>query len=518
MSGIKAEFQPIAEKAYKKLEEDRKPFLEKAKECAFFTLPRVLPKELKSYTNLDKAYSDMGSEGVNNLVSELMRILFPPHIPFFSFKVSTDYMRQLVEQNITDKERLEVQKAMDEEGRKVRKTLLSRNRAVLTEALEHLVIAGNVLLHYTGKGFKLFNLSEFVVKRDDQGTLLDVVTYEKHLYRALPIQLQERLFNIAAEKGEEIDEEDENISVDIYTHVKRFKGKLYVYQEFKEQFIEAPKAFDDVTCPFLPLRFTEISKESYGHSYVENHLRTFEEYNRECKNLSRFSNVASKIVFFGGVGLTKPQDFKNAKSGDLIKGKAEDIGTFNMNNKHSDMRVTMNNEERLERRLFRVFLLTHVRDAERVTATEIQEESRKARATLGKFYTTIANELQEKCVRIVYQDLLSKGSIAEILVEGQSELEITTGIDALGRNEEYTNLTTYLGTLQNTLGGAVIPMLKIENIAAIFASTLDINADDIVKTKEEIQSEQERNMAQQIATNVAPGYVQQQLGQQQEGA
>src|SRR5687767_367206 len=69
---------------YQRLEEQRRPFLERARECARYTLPFLMPPEGHTKdTHFKTPWQGVGARGVNNLASKLLLTLLPPNSPFF---------------------------------------------------------------------------------------------------------------------------------------------------------------------------------------------------------------------------------------------------------------------------------------------------------------------------------------------------------------------------------------------------------------------------------------------------
>ena len=171
---------------YHKLTGDREIYLDRARECSELTLPSLItPEGFSSATDLYQPFQSTGARGVNNLASKLLLLLFPPNSPFFRLAMDTKtkteidqdgQLRAKIEQGLAGVER-EVMGEIEN----------SAMRVHVFEALKHLIVSGNVLLHLPKKGgVRVFPLSSYVCKRDPNGELLEVIVEETVSPKVLP--------------------------------------------------------------------------------------------------------------------------------------------------------------------------------------------------------------------------------------------------------------------------------------------------------------------------------------------
>ena len=159
---------------YGKLEIDREPYLSRARDCSELTVPTLFPsKNVSSGTEFPTPYQSIGARGVLNLSSKLMLALFPPNAPFFRLSVD-----ELVYKKIGEDPQ---QKTIIESGlAKIEKAVMdnlevSNDRVAVYEALKQMIVSGNVLLRLTEKGLRVYNLNNYVVKRDPLGSVLKII-------------------------------------------------------------------------------------------------------------------------------------------------------------------------------------------------------------------------------------------------------------------------------------------------------------------------------------------------------
>jgi hypothetical protein len=145
------------------------------------------------------------------------------------------------------------------------------------------------------------------------------------------------------------------------------------------------------------------------------------------------------------------------------------------------------------RRIGAAFLLnTQVtRDAERVTAAEIQLQANELESSLGGVYSRLAEEMQQPLAR-------------QLLATVDSELKdiepvILTGIESLSRNSEHEQMMLFLNdlTIFNTIPEAMLARIKVGDMAKILATNRGIEHDKFMMTDKEVKQEQEDNIAAQ---------------------
>jgi len=149
-----------ATELWNSLEAHRRKFLERARVAAAVTVPYLLPPEAHSDgDSLDDLYTSLGSKGVNNLASKLMLSLFPPDAPYFQLEPEAEAFA-----NIPDEEQVEILETLRDMEDLITRDLESRGiRQAIYEALRHLLVAGNVVLHVPDEGPpNVFGLDRFV--------------------------------------------------------------------------------------------------------------------------------------------------------------------------------------------------------------------------------------------------------------------------------------------------------------------------------------------------------------------
>ena len=110
------------------------------------------------------------------LASKLSLSLVPPQTSFFKL--------QLDESQLGEEFPPEVKSELDLSFAKIERTILdaiaaSDDRVVIHQALQHLVVGGNALIFMGKQGLKLFPLNRYVIERDGNGDVIEIVTKER---------------------------------------------------------------------------------------------------------------------------------------------------------------------------------------------------------------------------------------------------------------------------------------------------------------------------------------------------
>ena len=168
-----------AKSRYDLLTSDRSNFLDMARQAANLTLPYLIRGEedyQKGARNLNTPWQSTGSKGVVTLAAKLMLALLPPNTSFFKLQVD--------DSNMIEEFPPEIKSELDLSFAKIERMVMediaaSDDRVVIHQALKHLVVAGNALIYMGPKGLKMYPLNRYVVDRDGDGNVIEIVTREK---------------------------------------------------------------------------------------------------------------------------------------------------------------------------------------------------------------------------------------------------------------------------------------------------------------------------------------------------
>ena len=168
-----------AKTRYDVLSSDRSQFLNEAEQASKLTLPYLIrghEEHTSGMKNLLTPYQSVGAKGVVTLASKLMLALLPVQTSFFKL--------QLDESQLGQEMGPEIKSELDLSFAKVERIILESiaatdDRVAVHQALLHLVVGGNALVFMGTKGLKVYPLNRFVVDRDGNGNVIEIVTKER---------------------------------------------------------------------------------------------------------------------------------------------------------------------------------------------------------------------------------------------------------------------------------------------------------------------------------------------------
>ena len=485
--------QQTAKERYNKLITNREHFLDRAEECSELTIPSLIkPDGFTSSSDLYNPFQSVGARGVNNLASKLLLLLLPPNSPFFRLSIAGEAKKELQE----NKEmKTDIEKSLSviekEVSAKIEQLAL---RVSVFEALKHLIVGGNVLTYLPKKGtMRVYPLSQYVVKRDASGNLLEVIIKEQVSVLSLGKE-------IAAQVMSDVDyKQDDNC--DIYTHVYKLDDNdFYVCQEVHG--IKIPSSigkFKKDRLPYQALRMVRVDNEDYGRGYVEEFLGDLKSLEGLSQALVESAAASSKVVFMVRPNaVTRKKDLSLTRNGDIITGSAEDV-TVLQAQKQYDLQVVEKSIAKLEERMSYAFLLHTAiqRDAERVTAQEIRYMAEQLETAMGGIYSLLSQEFQLPLVAILMKRMEQSNEIPT-LPKGTVQPTIITGIEALGRGNDLQKLREFVAEIGNLaqINPQVVQALNPDDLIKRIAIGLGIDTDGLLKSPEQLAQEAEAQAEQ----------------------
>lgn len=495
-----------AKDRWEKLDGMRDQVLARARAAAELTIPSLMPPE--GHTEnvvLPTPYQSLGARGVNNLASKLLLALLPPGTAFFRFQTEDKVAEALGKDAKTDLDA----KLRKLENRAMRRVERGNLRVMTHSVLKHLIVTGNAGL-YMPKGGRnrMYRLDQYCAVRDAAGTMHEAVIKETVHPTTLSEEVRRTCLVDRQEGGSAKKDKDE---VDVYTWIKLTnEGRTIEYhQEINDIEVPASKGRNKVEeSPYLFLRWTAGANEDYGRGLVEEYIGDLRSLEGLSKSIVGFSAVAAKIIL-----LLKPSNSTDAKklteaeTGDVVTGTLEDIDILQLD-KYADFRVAKEVIDELTLRLSHAFLLQSgtVRDAERVTAAEIQRMAQELEDVLGGVYTVFSQEFQLPVVRRLIAQMKAEGDFPPLpKVDGQPVIEplIVTGFDALGRGHELNRLRAYFADLINTAGEGALKLFDPKAIATKFATAHNVDVEGLFKDAEMLAQEQAQETAAMLAEKAA---------------
>ncbi len=483
----------IAKERYDALSSTRSQYLNIAEEASALTLPYLVREDEtynRSARNLITPYQSVGAKGVVTLASKLMLALLPPQTSFFKLQVDEKMLGQIGDPAIKSE--------LDLAFSKVERTILdaiaaSDDRVVVHQALKHLVVSGNALIYMAKSGLKLFPLNRFVVERDGDGNILEIVTKER-----ISRKLLESEYGVEAKPPVDLNTDySDTEDVDVYTYVRREKNQMIWHQEVFGEMIEGTKGKSPLsTNPWIALRFQSVDGESYGRGRVEEFMGDLKSLEALSQALVEGSAAAAKVVFtVSPSSTTKPSTLAKAGNGAIIQGRPEDIGVVQVG-KTADFATAYQMMQQLERRLSEAFLILTVRQSERTTAEEVRMTQMELEQQLGGLFSLLTVDFLKPYLARKMSVFERTGDIPK-LPEGIVTPVIVAGINALGRGQDQVSLGQFVTTIAQTMGPeAISQYINPDEFIKRLAASQGIDVLNLVKSQEQIQQERQQAMQQ----------------------
>ena len=480
-----------ARELYSKLSSDRSQFLDVAVEASELTLPYLVTRDVhyKGTKTLLQPYQSVGAKAVVTLAAKLMLALVPPQTAFFKLQVRDDKLGE----ELDPKMRSELDLSFSKIERNIMDYIAASNdRVVIHQALKHLIVSGNALIFMGKDGLKHYPLNRYVVNRDGNGNVIEIVTKEMISRKVLGLELP-----TPPEAGPNAPDSYED-DAEVYTCVKmdESSGRWTWHQEVDDIVLPnsrstAPKN----TSPWLVLRFNTVDGEDYGRGRVEEFIGDLRSLDGLSQALVEGASVASKVIFLvSPSSTTKPQTLSKAGNGAIIQGRPEDVGVVQVG-KTADFATAANLASQIEKRILEAFLVMNVRQAERVTAEEVRLTQLELEQSLGGLYSLLTVEFLIPYLNRIML-VLSRSQQIPKLPKDLVRPKIVAGINSLGRGQDQQALTQFIGTIAQTLGPEAL-MKFIDPSEAIkrLAASQGIDVLNLVKSPETMEAEMQQQQA-----------------------
>jgi hypothetical protein len=424
-----------------------------------------------------------------------MLALLPPQTTFFKLQVRDDKLGTQLP--------AEVRSELDLSFAKLERMVMdsiaaSSDRVTVHQAIKHLVVGGNALMYMGKEGLKHYPLNRYVVERDGNGNVIEIVTKELINRKLLPANFldKEPRPNHAGDIGGNGTMTDGD--VEVYTHVSLDNNRWIWHQEAFDKRIPGTegKAPKDAS-PWLVLRFNTVDGENYGRGRVEEFLGDIRSLEALAQALVEGSAAAAKVVFVvSPSSTTKPQTIAQAGNGAIVQGRPDDIGVIQVG-KTADFRTAAELSATLERRISEAFLVMTVRQSERTTAEEVRLTQMELEQQLGGLFSLLTVEFLVPYLNRKLLVLQRSGELPRIPKDLVSPT-IVAGINALGRGQDRESLTTFIATIAQALGPeALMKFINPDEAIKRLAAAQGIDVLNLVKSMDQQQQEMQQNMQMQ---------------------
>lgn len=481
--------QTIADR-FRILHSGRQAKLNRARVCASLTVPSVLPPEgWNEEQTLPQPYSSVAAKGVTAMSSRILSALLPLNdTPFFRFALKSG-----VEGTP------EIESYLETLSYQVFNKLNGTNlREVIYQALQHAVVVGDVLFIMEDNfSFRIQRLDQFVVQRDVEGNVVEIINLEYHLINP---DATEHLY------GSEYGIEKKSGYKTIYArYLKLDDDSWYVRKEDQEG--ELVEEGEYAVLPMGVLRWYGIAGENYGRSHCEDilgDLQTLESYTKAL-----IEGLAASSTFWLAIdptGITEIDDIADAPNGSFIAARGNDFSVLSpsqtMNSQISACQAAV---ETMRREISQSFLMSSsaIPSGDRVTATAIRMIGSELETVLGGAFSSIARDLVEPIVkRAVFLMLESKDIDKRLYSQffdknGMLTTQVITGLQALSRDTDLQRLMQ-MGEMVRNLPEQAYMAFKWDEYARALISSLGFDPRNWVKSEEEIMQQQQQMQQMQM--------------------
>ena len=477
-----------ARQRYTQLTHDRTQFLDTAVDCSELTLPYLIKDETDGpyHKKLITPWQSVGASAVVNLAAKLSLALLPPQTSFFKLQIRDDKLGVDLP--------AEVRSELDLSFAKMERMIMdyinaSTDRVVLNQALKHLIVSGNALIFMGKDGLKHYPLNRFVVNRDGNGNVLEILTKELISRQVLPEDLEEpKQPNTGIDETKSYDDD-----VEVFTYVRLENGRWVWHQEVFDKIIEGSRSSAPKNAnAWLVCRFNSVDGEDYGRGRVEEFLGDFKSLEGLSQALTEGSSAAAKVVFLvSPSSTTKPKTLAEAGNGAIVQGRAEDVQVVQVG-KTADFRTASEMINNLERRINEAFLKVQIRQSERTTAEEVRLTQLELEKSLGGLFSLLTVEFLVPYLNRTLLILQRSNQIPN-LPKNLVRPKIVAGINSLGRGQDNEALTRFIQTVAQTLGPEAL-MKYIDPTEAIkrLAAAQGIDVLNLVRTGQQLEQMKEQ--------------------------
>ena len=481
---------------FSELDIRRRSKLDRARECAILTVPSLMPPENWSEEfELPQPYSSVGSRGVTALASRMLSALIPLNdLPFFTFVLKSG-----VEPEV------EVGTLLDSLAMQVYDKMKSKNiREAFFQALQSLIVVGDIAVKIEEDfTFRCIRFDHYVAIRDVVGDLVEFIHLEFIPDETpLPADSQETWgYGLWNRNG---------FKTIFCRYVLDDNGKWHGRKEDFDGNVIDEGVYE--VFPYAVLRWNSVVSENYGRSKCEEifgDLKTLEAYTESLIN-----GMAAASTFFMSVsptGVTELTDLATAQNGEWVAARQEDVYVISpAQTINPQIQQTQNSVEMMRREIGEAFLMNRgsIRNAERVTATEVRMIGQELEQVLGGAFSSIARDLLVPVIKRTIYLMVEAGDIDPRLSEdffdeaGRLTLDIVTGLQALSRDTELQKLMQ-MGEMIRNLPQQAVQHFRFDEYGKALISALGFDPRNWIKSQGDLDEERAKMMQEQTQAQVA---------------
>ena len=481
--------------------------VKRCEQYARWTIRGVFPEEYTEGQELMASYVIIGPRLVNNLGNKVVEAMFPHTRPFFSVNLSMEVQKK-IRQEAGDEALAQVASDARKEARWVEdyamsKMNLVKYRPIAVDLAQQLIVTGNALKRRMPNGRNVvYSVRDFGIRRDITGEPRECVVRDQVTYDELPADVQTAIKNERPALAKPVTGNASPVhkadKLWLYTRFYKEGNRWISEQECEGYYINGSKTgYSQRDVPIIALTWSLPRGFNYGRGLVEEHAVVFHNLDQTGEALFDIFQISADIKFVvNPSSLLDVVELNNSKRGSYHAGNPDDVGALS-NDKVKELQVLATAVERMERELSLVFLMGAgaVRDAERVTAYEVQMNALELETAFGGLYSRLALEWQQ----IEAEYLVGQLKIASLDKKDLFDITITTGMENLSREGALQNFRAAIMDLQ-LLEGVPEDIRRGINpikVAAFLFGQRGVKFEEFLFSQEELQSQQQNEQAQQ---------------------
>jgi len=485
------------------MEAEKGDLIDRSEAYARWTIPSIMPAANTSQVEQEKGSVMIGARLVNHLSNKVIDVLYPVSRPFFTVALTPEatlkMAKEIGEENSSLLQEAVRKSTSTLERVAMRKLRLTEYRPVAITTTKHLIITGNALLRRMPSGKRiLYGVNRFGIRRDIEGNEYEIVLHDKKKMSSFDLKMKE-LIRTAQSKKFVSPQLMDNEDVVLLTHYKKMPdGRWCVEQEADGVPLNNKQILSAKDYDLLPLVWNISTGDNYGRGLVEDYAATFHELDVTTDAATDMMALICDIKFLvkpGSALAMQVRELNAAKRGSYFAGNKDDVTVPELT-KRGDLEVIMASIEKWENDLKEGFLMSNVRNAERVTAEEIRLIAGELESAYGGLYSQLALSWQQKEADYAIAQIdfdAEIGGKAELF-----EVLVTTGLESLSREGQIDNLRLALSDLTLTqaipdeLRAAINPM----RFASFIFTNRSVDLTQFLNTPEEMQAQREQALAE----------------------
>ena len=487
---LAGELEGLVADRFSELDTRRRSKLDRSRACAQLTIPSLMPPENWSEEyELPQPFSSVGSRGVTALASRMLSALIPLNdLPFFTFGLSTGVSPDIDTSNLLNSLSMQVYDKI--KSKNIRESFF--------QALQSLIVVGDVAVKIEEDfTIRCVRFDHYVAIRDVVGDLVEFIHLEFVPDETpLPVNSQEAWGSGLWNRN--------GFKTIFCRYVLDEAGNWHGRKEDSEGELVDEGVF--AVFPYAVLRWNSVISENYGRSKCEEvfgDLKTLEAYTESLIN-----GMAAASTFFMGVsptGVTELSDLASAQNGEWVAARQEDLYVLSpAQTMNPQIQQTQASVDMMRKEIGEAFLMNRgsIRNAERVTATEVRMIGQELEQVLGGAFSAIAKDLLIPIIKRTLYLMVETGDIDERLAgdffdeAGRLTLDIVTGLQALSRDTELQKLMQ-MGEMVRNLPPEATQHFKFEEYGRALISALGFDPTNWVKTPEELEKEKQQKMQEE---------------------